>query len=513
MYFRGFDSRAEIKNRLRPFNLQALSFTNTRKDRTMYRIGLDIGTTSICGVLFDTDSGMLVKSITRRNDSALRADVPGARLQDPARAVEIAKTVLRELLECGRADSIGLTGQMHGIVYVDANGKAVSPLYTWQDGRGNLLYKDGLTYAEYFSEQTGTGASTGYGAVTHFYNTVNGLVPEGAVSIATAGDYVAMALAGRSRPVLHPTNAASIGAYDLEGKCFMLDRLESCGLDASFFPQITHGGKAAFIGEAKTGIPVAAAIGDNQAALFDAVGMSEDVLSVNVGTGSQVSCIASDDAAAKFAQKKAKITGGDVELRPYFGGRNIAVGAALCGGRAYALLADLFRETVERIAGFEPSPEMVYDAMDKAVRSHRETLKLLRPPAGDPAFSNDASLANDACISSAPVVNTAFSGTRANPQKRGAIGNIGTDNFTMGTLAAGFSEGIATELLTLYNAIKPFAASEHRELVGAGNGLRLNPTLCDCITETFGLELTMPESREEAALGAALLAGMESKGI
>ncbi|MBQ3895463.1 MAG: hypothetical protein II739_09055 [Clostridia bacterium] len=469
----------------------------------MYRIGLDIGTTSICGVLFDTDSGRLVKSITHRGGAPVKPDVPYARLIDVNRALEITQAVLRELLEFGRADSIGVTGQMHGIVYIDANGKPVSPVFSWQDGRGNLPYKDGLTYAEYFSQATGTGASTGYGAVTHFYNTVNGLVPEGAVCFATVADLAVMSLTGKNRPLLHPTNAASIGAYDLEGKQFLLDRIEALGVDASFFPRITHRGKVTFVGEAKTGIPVAAAIGDNQAALFDAVGMSADVLSVNVGTGSQVSCIACDDAASKFAEKKLKITGGDVELRPYFGGRNIAVGAALCGGRAYALLADMFRETVERIAGFEPSPEMVYDAMDKAVRSHRETLKLLRSPTGD------AKLPAITGLTPAPVVNTTFSGTRANPHKRGSIENIGTDNFTMGTLAAGFSEGIASELYSLYGEVKPFAASGHRELVGAGNGLRLNPTLCESISEKFGLELSMPESREEAALGAALLAEHE----
>ena len=27
---------------------------------------------------------------------------------------------------------------MHGILYVDADGNAVSPLYTWQDARGSL---------------------------------------------------------------------------------------------------------------------------------------------------------------------------------------------------------------------------------------------------------------------------------------------------------------------------------------------------------------------------------------
>lgn len=68
---------------------------------------------------------------------------------------------------------IGLSGQMHGILYVDAEGLAVSPLYTWQDMRGSLLYKDGISYAAYLSGQTGFPLSTGFGLVTHYYNKVN----------------------------------------------------------------------------------------------------------------------------------------------------------------------------------------------------------------------------------------------------------------------------------------------------------------------------------------------------
>ena len=34
-------------------------------------------------------------------------------------------------------ERIGVTGQMHGILYLDGEGNAVSPLYTWQDARGD----------------------------------------------------------------------------------------------------------------------------------------------------------------------------------------------------------------------------------------------------------------------------------------------------------------------------------------------------------------------------------------
>ena len=62
---------------------------------------------------------------------------------------------------------IGVTGQMHGILYLDELGRAVSPLYTWQDQRGAERLTQ-QTYAERLSELTGYTLSTGYGVVTHF---------------------------------------------------------------------------------------------------------------------------------------------------------------------------------------------------------------------------------------------------------------------------------------------------------------------------------------------------------
>ena len=73
------------------------------------------------------------------NDSFLAASHPWERLQDVS---SIRAKVLAALKELTTAYSditaIGLTGQMHGIVYLDKDGNPVSPLYTWQDGRGNL---------------------------------------------------------------------------------------------------------------------------------------------------------------------------------------------------------------------------------------------------------------------------------------------------------------------------------------------------------------------------------------
>ncbi len=91
-------------------------------------------------------------------------------MQNPAKILELSMQLAKKRHDKkqGAADSIGMTGQMHGMLYVDHRGEAVSPLYTWQDGNGNELTKDGRTYAEILGEATGTAAS-GYGLTTHYY--------------------------------------------------------------------------------------------------------------------------------------------------------------------------------------------------------------------------------------------------------------------------------------------------------------------------------------------------------
>ena len=72
------------------------------------------------------------------NQSFLKSNAAWEKVQDPQHILEKTRTLLEKILkEYPDIKAIGLTGQMHGILYVDVQGKHVSPLYTWQDGRGN----------------------------------------------------------------------------------------------------------------------------------------------------------------------------------------------------------------------------------------------------------------------------------------------------------------------------------------------------------------------------------------
>ena len=157
-------------------------------------LGLDIGTTTVSAVV--VEDGKVLASLTRANGSFLPVENAWEKVQNPGFILEVALGSVKELYErFGDIARIGVTGQMHGIVYLDDSGKPVSPLYTWQDGRGDQPYGEGETYAAHLSKVTGYPVATGYGLVTHYYNLRNGLVPENAVRFCTIHDYVAMVLA------------------------------------------------------------------------------------------------------------------------------------------------------------------------------------------------------------------------------------------------------------------------------------------------------------------------------
>lgn len=409
-------------------------------------IGIDIGTTSICGILADIETGCVIKSRTLASNAFLKGCAEWEKIQSVEKIILTANEILEEFLSdkiwCGDICAIGVTGQMHGIVYINAEGGAESPLYIWQDSRGNLPFED-TTYAKYLN------SFSGYGGVTDFYNRKNGLVPKKAVGYCTIHDYFVMRLCGLKKPVIHSSDAASFGFYDLEANKPLID----------FGAEITSDYRIA--GEYKK-IPVAVAIGDNQASVFSTLANEDDVL-LNVGTGSQVSVVS-----------PKPINGENIETRPYFEGKYLAVGSALCGGRAYSLLKDFYSAVFDYSK--HESEETVYGIMGDMLKKAERSQK------GD--F----------------LVDTRFAGTRCDSLAKGKILGITTENFTPENLTFGVLFGMANELFEMYKHMN----SPKSGIVGSGNGLRKNAALVKIFEDMFGAKMKMPSHFEEASFGAAL---------
>lgn len=407
-------------------------------------IGIDIGTTSICAVAVDAENGTVITSITVDSEAFIEGE-SFEKIQSPEIIIKKAFSLLEELLTEDTV-SIGVTGQMHGIVYVDENGNAVSPLYTWQDERGNQPFKN-TTYAKYLNSHSG------YGNVTDFYNRRNGLVPTSAIGFCTIHDYFVMRLCSLKEPIVHSTNAASFGLYDIRE-----NRFEN-GLNLKVITDYSLAGYY-------KNIPVGVAIGDNQASVFSSI-TNENELLVNVGTGSQVSLISDKIIEAE-----------NIETRPYFDGEYLIVGSALCGGRAFSMLKDFYKKLLSKIAVVTDA--QVYGIMDKMLDDVGKTEIEVDPR---------------------------FAGTRSDPNVTGAVKNITVNNFTPEEITAAFLEGMAKELYGLYNKM----GLKANALVGSGNGLRKNKYFVKAVEGEFSLNLKTPKHLEEAAVGAALFGGICAK--
>ena len=87
----------------------------------MKTLGIDIGTTTISAAVLE--DGQFLASETRANGAFISSALACAREQDVEKITQTALSVVQMLFErYPDIHSIGVTGQMHGILYVDADG-------------------------------------------------------------------------------------------------------------------------------------------------------------------------------------------------------------------------------------------------------------------------------------------------------------------------------------------------------------------------------------------------------
>ena len=165
--------------------------------------------------------------------------------------------------------------------------------------------------------------------------------------------------------------------------------------------------------------------------------------------------------------------------RPFPDHRTLVSGAALCGGRAYAML--------ERFFGMYRTALGIDDG------KRYDVLNALAAQGYEEARTDGARLS----------VLTTFCGTRDNPSALGAVSGIGESLLTPQALAAGVLFGMAEELFGMYEAMPH---GHITALAASGNAVRKNPTLQAILSDVFGLPVLISDAEEEAAFGAAMTA-------
>jgi sedoheptulokinase len=461
-------------------------------------LGVDLGTTTITALAWEPATGSVVAADTAANDAeATRpADKAQGRSEwDADRIVDRACACIRAVVERlgERARSVagvGITNQQHGVLIVDRDRKAMTPLVNWQDRRGDEpLAGSSRTFVEEAilrvgpsaSQRTGCRLATGYMGLTMFWWKTQGLLPS-AGTACFIGDYLGSALTERP-PASDPTNAASSGLLDVQRRSWDRASLEALGLPAGLFPEIREADEAlGGLGTAAAsetglspGVPVFVALGDSQAAFLGSIESREHDVLVNVGTGAQV--VAAFEGFAYVPP---------LEIRPLPRHGNLLVSAQPCGGRAYAVLEEFFRKTLKLCGGVEVQ-DKIYPLMNRLAES---------VPAGADG------------LRCRPL----FTGTRADPQLRASWTGMSPENFSPAHMARALLEGIAEVLHEDYLLICRTAGKSYGRVVGSGNGVRRNPLFQAILATKFAVPLSLPPRAEEAAVGAARMAALGASG-
>ena len=100
-----------------------------------YYIGIDIGTSSVKVTLMDED-GKIKKEASR--EYTIDEPKPGWKEIDPEIWMRGTDEAMEQLLEgCDpqEVEAIGVTGQMHTVVFLDENGESIRPALMWNDTR------------------------------------------------------------------------------------------------------------------------------------------------------------------------------------------------------------------------------------------------------------------------------------------------------------------------------------------------------------------------------------------
>lgn len=452
-------------------------------------IALDLGTTSISAVALRVD-GTVATHVRVANDAGVSALPTGHSEQKPQRLRELAWKALAQLAD--QIDEtpacLGLTGQMHGVLLLDADQQPLGNLITWQDRRAILPCSEGTTtyletllgtVSEAALTRTGCRLAGGYLGTTLYVLGRLGAIPPNLAKVSFLADWMAAELTG-SQISTDPSNAASSGVYDLQRGCWSEELPQATGIAPRWLPAVRESGmpvgrltpRAAAETGLPQGLPVCNAIGDNQAAVLGSVPAGDPAIQINVGTGGQINW-----PIPRFERS----AGMDTRSLPL--GRYMLVGAGVTGGDAYAWVNRTVAGWLEAF-GLHLTNDEIYARVNTLA----------------------ANLTGTEGLSCTPF----FRGTRRRPEARGEFNGIRFDNFTLGHVARAVIEGVARGLYSFYEAAGSAQPAQLSRIVGSGNGLRKNPLLVDTLERIFERTIWFPVHEEEAAYGAALLAGVQT---
>ena len=224
--------------------------------------GLDVGTSAAKGIALDPN-GLVVARASR--SYPLLAPRPGWTEQDPEEWWRASSDVLAELrATAGAPRSIGLSGQMHGLVTVDAHGRPLRPAILWNDQRTSVECAEieDLIGFERLVTLTGNRALTGFTAPKLLW--LRRHEPEVYRQIETVllpKDYVRLRLCGERASDV--SDASGTLLLDVANRRWSEQVLGALDVPSESLPRVLESPEVS--GRTADGVPVAAGAGDQAA--------------------------------------------------------------------------------------------------------------------------------------------------------------------------------------------------------------------------------------------------------
>ena len=259
-------------------------------------LGLDVGTTGARAVLVD-ESGAVRAAASA--EYPLHSPRPGWTEQDPSDWWAGARSAVRRAAASARDEvaGVGLTGQMHGAVFLDASDQVIRPALLWNDQRTAAQCEriTSLVGADRLIELAGNPALTGFQAPKVLW--LRDEEPEAYARLAhllLPKDYVRLVLSGeRATDVSDASGTLLLDVRERRWSAPILDALE---IPAAWLPSLHEGPEVA--GTLRTevaselglraGIPIAAGGGDNAAAAVGTGIVRTGLVSSSIGTSGVV---------------------------------------------------------------------------------------------------------------------------------------------------------------------------------------------------------------------------------
>jgi sugar (pentulose or hexulose) kinase len=429
-------------------------------------IGIDIGATFLKGAVLDVENMKVTNIIHSPFPSFIEGRPYGYREIEPMSIVSIVENMLGNLLLVSdTCEGILFCCQMHGLVIVDSDRRAISPFISWQDTR-SLQKPHGKTLSSFellcertspiMRTRTGNELRPGIPLAFLFHMAKVRELPEEVVPIGLS-ELVISSLTG-GPPLMEKTMAHAHGAYNLETGHWDEELIASCGLEKLVWPIIVSTGTiAGFLERGKGKIPCYVAVGDQQCSLLGA-GIRPGELSINIATGSQISTL------------NSSLLYGNYQTRPYFQGYLNTI-THIPAGRSLNLLVKLLTE-------YTPSDidvSNIWSFIESRVECVPET-----------DLEVNVSFFPSAC------------------GNRGHISNINEDNLSIGHLFRAAFENMADNYQM--SAMKLPGSESWQKIIFSGGLASHSKTLREMIAKKFNLSFQLTPLGDDSLFGLLALA-------